>query len=182
MLAMLHYPEVQSRAQAELDNVIGTSRLPDFGDKTSLPYLNAVLSEALRWYPITPMAIPHYTTQCDVYNGYFIPEGTTVLGNVWAILHDETIYPEPFKFNPERFLGDEKPPDPAEIGAFGFGRRICPGRHLAINSVWLAIAYILATFDLKRALDANGVEEDAPPIEYTDGVVVCVASQNYQIL
>ncbi|KAF8891878.1 cytochrome P450 [Infundibulicybe gibba] len=151
--AMLHYPEVQSRAQAELESVIGKSRLPDFGDKASLPYLSAVLSETLRWHPIAPI-------------------GAAVMANVWAIQHDETMYPEPFKFKPERYLGEEKAPDPAETGAFGFGRRICPGRHLAINSVWLAIAYILATFDLKRAVDANGVEEDAPPIEYTDGIII----------
>ncbi|KAI0259753.1 cytochrome P450 [Gloeopeniophorella convolvens] len=81
ILAMLKYPEVQREAQAEIDNVVGNSRLPDFSDQDSLPYVNAVLKEALRWHPVLPLAIPHRTTQPHTYNGYFIPVGATVIGN-----------------------------------------------------------------------------------------------------
>ena len=55
ILAMTLYPEVQSRAHAELDAVVGTDRLPDFGDRDELPYINALCSEVLRWLPVTPL-------------------------------------------------------------------------------------------------------------------------------
>ena len=126
---MVLHPTEQKKAQAELDAVVGTDRLPEFSDEDSLPYVTAVLKETLRWLPVAPQAIAHCTNADDEYNGYFIPKGTTVIGNSWAILHDEERYPEPFKYVPERFLKDGKinPQvlDP-EVAAFGFGRRFVP--------------------------------------------------------
>ncbi|KAF9462161.1 cytochrome P450 [Collybia nuda] len=174
MLAMVLHPAIQARAQAELEKVVGTSRMPDFEDQPSLPYINAMLSETLRWNPVTPLAVPHKAIHDDVYDGFYIPAGSTVVGNVWAILHDEKIYPEPFEFKPERFLqeeGKDLPPDPIAIGAFGFGRRICPGRYFALNSAWIAIVSILSTFDITKARDTNGHEIE-PAIDYTDGLVI----------
>ncbi|KAG6826714.1 hypothetical protein H0H92_014761 [Tricholoma furcatifolium] len=78
-----------------------------------------------------------------------------------AINLDENVYSEPYLFNPSRFLprpeGNEEP-RPFDNEAFGFGRRICPGRHLAEGSVWIAIASILATFNIKRAVREDGSE------------------------
>ncbi|KAJ8495804.1 hypothetical protein ONZ45_g12698 [Pleurotus djamor] len=81
--AMLLYPEVQAKAQEEVDRVIGDARLPEFSDRESLPYLNAVVREVLRWNPVAPLGLPHMATQDDEYNGYFIPAGTTIIGNTW---------------------------------------------------------------------------------------------------
>jgi cytochrome P450 len=53
-LATLVYPEVQKRAQQELDRVVGRERLPEFRDKAGLPYLDAVMRECLRWLPVIP--------------------------------------------------------------------------------------------------------------------------------
>ncbi|KAF8966595.1 cytochrome P450 [Flammula alnicola] len=176
MLAMANYPEVQSKAQAEIDNVIGSSRLPDFSDRPSLPYLEATLLETMRWHAITPLSLPHRAIHEDEYNGYKIPAGkTTLLTSITyrAILHDEELYPAPFQFKPERFLQEEGrgvQPDPTNIGSFGFGRRICPGRHLASNSAWIAMAYILSTYNISKAVDADGKVVE-PLVKFTDGLV-----------
>ena len=79
------YPDAQAKAQAELDAVVGPSRLPDFSDRASLVYLNAVIKEAMRWMPPAPLGLTHGTREDDVMNGYFIPARTVLLGNIWYI-------------------------------------------------------------------------------------------------
>ncbi|KAK0446305.1 cytochrome P450 [Armillaria borealis] len=162
ILAFLLYPEVQAKAQAELDAVVGPNRLPNFDDRPQLPYIEAILLEALRWNPVVPMSfdvgIAHRNVQEDVYRGYYIPAGTTIIGNTWwiskAILHDEKDYPNPLVFDPERFMSAEgKECQPEPIAAFGFGRRICPGRYLASNTAWIAIASMASTLSFTKAVD-----------------------------
>ena len=80
------YPEVQKAAQAELDTVVGSGRLPEFADRDKLPYINAVVKEIMRWYPVAPLGLARLNTADDVYNGYFIPEGSIVMVNVWYVL------------------------------------------------------------------------------------------------
>lgn len=80
---MTLFPEVQRKAQEEIDRVIGTTRLPTFNDRDSLPYINAVLLEAWRWHPVIPMGLPHVAKVDDVVNGFCIPKGAIVLPNVW---------------------------------------------------------------------------------------------------
>lgn len=75
ILAMVLHPEIQARARAEVDSVVGRSRLPDFEDRPKMPYLEAVMSECLRWNPVTPLAVPHCTVRDDVYDGHYIPAG-----------------------------------------------------------------------------------------------------------
>ncbi|PBL03448.1 cytochrome P450 [Armillaria gallica] len=186
MLAFLLYPEVQAKAQAELDAVVGPTRLPNFDDRPQLPYIEAILSEALRWNPVLPMGIAHRSMQEDVYRGYYIPAGmpwirfssllllipctgATVVGNAWAILHDETDYPNPLVFDPERFMSAEgKEPQPYPMAAFGFGRRICPGRYLASNTAWIAIASMASTLSFTKAVDPEGRVVE-PSTTFTDG-------------
>ncbi|OAX34805.1 cytochrome P450 [Rhizopogon vinicolor AM-OR11-026] len=76
LLAMILHPEVQAKAQADIDRVVGKDRLPDFNDRPTLPYVEAVLRETLRWHPVLPFGVPHATTTSDIYNGYFIPKGS----------------------------------------------------------------------------------------------------------
>ena len=82
ILAMTLHPEIQKRAQAELDAVLG-DRLPTFADKDDLPFVTAVMKEVLRWIPVLPLAVPHRAMSTDQYKGYFIPAGASVLGNTW---------------------------------------------------------------------------------------------------
>ncbi|KAH7922734.1 cytochrome P450 [Leucogyrophana mollusca] len=159
-LAMVLHPDVQAKAQAELDSVIGPGRLPDFNDRATLPYINAIVKEVLRWNPVAPLGLPHMVTNDDTYDGYFIPAGTIVIGNTWTILHDERNYLQPMRFLPERFLTtdgkeDESVRDPA-TAAFGYGRRICPGRFAADAQLWISVACLLMVFDIKPGVDKDG--------------------------
>ncbi|KAF7978447.1 hypothetical protein HWV62_638 [Athelia sp. TMB] len=173
MLAMVLHPEVQTKAQAEMDLVLGRSNLPTFADQESLPYLAAVMQEVFRWQVVAPFGVPHMSTADDEYRGYYIPEGTIVIPNAHQMLNDEHVYPEPSKFNPERFFKDGKIDLSVRsplIAAFGFGRRICPGRALGESSAWLAAGSILAMFNLSKATDHNGVTIE-PSGRYTSGLV-----------
>ena len=77
------YPEVQRRAQAELAAVVGPHRLPEFEDQKKLPYINAIVKECLRWQNVFTLGLPHRVMEDDEYNGYRIPKGSIVLGNIW---------------------------------------------------------------------------------------------------
>lgn len=80
---MLQYPDVQLKAREELDRVIEDLRLPTLADRSSLPYINAIWKETLRWNPIAPLALPHVVQQDDEYAGYLIPKGAMIMANVW---------------------------------------------------------------------------------------------------
>ncbi|KAF8879274.1 cytochrome P450 [Infundibulicybe gibba] len=172
-LAMAMYPEVQKKAQAEIDSVTGGARLPCFDDRDSLPYVNAIIKEVLRWQVVAPLAATHASTEEDVYEGYRIPKDSIVIGNAWAILHDPIEFPEPEEFRPERFIKDGKL-DPnrldPNIAAFGFGRRICPGRFLGDTSLYIYISSTLAVFDVTSPLDENGQTVQLKP-EMTSGLL-----------
>jgi cytochrome P450 len=157
-LLMTMFPDVQRKAKAELDAVVGSDRLPRAADQPLMPFLTAVGKEVLRWHPVAPIALPHACAADDVYGGYFIPKGATVWGNTWLLLHDPAVYPDPHAFNPERFLGPTPQPDPAEHGAFGYGRRRCPAVDFAQASLFTVMALALATLDIARARDASGAE------------------------
>ncbi|KAI0033580.1 cytochrome P450 [Vararia minispora EC-137] len=172
-LVMTLFPSAQRKAQAEIDLVIGSERLPCFDDRNDLPYVDALLKECLRWGPVAPIALPHRLMRDDVYDGYLLPEGSVIWANIWAMLHDSDKYDSPEEFIPDRFLsscGKEPEQDPG-VAVFGFGRRICPGLHLAIEIAWIQIALVLAVFDISKAIDECG-EEITPTTEYTQGGIV----------
>ena len=81
------HPDAQKKAQAELDAVIGPTRLSTHTDRAELPYVNALLKECHRWLPAGPMSLPHAAVKDDEYNGWFIPAGATILPNVWCALY-----------------------------------------------------------------------------------------------
>ncbi|KAI0042144.1 cytochrome P450 [Auriscalpium vulgare] len=155
MLAL--YPDVQTRAQAEIDAVIGRERLPSFSDRASLPYIEAMCKEILRWRVAVPIGVPHATSEDDIFEGYFIPKGTLVIANAWSILHDPAVYPDPETFNPERFLTDDGQfkDDLALSVAFGGGKRICPGRFLAESTLFMSTATVLSACTVGRKDDSK---------------------------
>ncbi|THH07084.1 hypothetical protein EW145_g3633 [Phellinidium pouzarii] len=172
ILAMLLYPETQRRGQEELDRVIGKDILPTMEDKTNLPYINALCNEALRWQTVAPLGLAHCPTKDDVYNGYFIPAGITIYANIWAMQRDPLEYPEPEKFIPERWMPSDGKRTPLDVykTQFGFGRRTCPGKHFAANSIFIDIASILAAFNIEMASDENGAQI-IPVVDYVEGFV-----------
>ena len=80
---MTLYPEIQRRAQKEVDEVIGTERIPILSDRGSLPYVEAIVLELLRWLPITPLNVPHASSEEDVFEGFYIPKGSVIMVNQW---------------------------------------------------------------------------------------------------
>ncbi|KAI0049074.1 cytochrome P450 [Auriscalpium vulgare] len=170
-LAMTIFPDVQRKAHEEIDAVIGNDRLPTFADRAHLPYVEALVSEILRWGTVTPLGLPHRVSRDDVHNGFFIPKDAIVLTNVKGMLHDPDVYPDPWNFKPERFISAEGQPaeqDP-RICCFGFGRRICPGLNLADATVWASVAMSLAVFDIRRKV-VDGVEI-VPEPRYEDSII-----------
>jgi cytochrome P450 len=75
VLALAMHPDVQRRAQAEIDSVTGRTRLPNSGDRSSLPYVEAIANEALRWMNVHPLGVYKCSIEDDFYEGYFIPAG-----------------------------------------------------------------------------------------------------------
>jgi len=175
-LVMSLYPDVQQKAQAEIDTVmIHTSgRLPTFADRPDLLYIEALIKEIHRWNPVVPLSLPHYLIQEDTYNGYTIPAGTTVIPNSWGILHNPSLYPDPFVFRPERYLtkegvNDGINPDPRPY-AFGYGRRVCPGESVADASLFITVVKLLASFNITKALNEHG-EPIEPVVEYSSAIM-----------
>lgn len=142
----LQNPEVVNKAQAELDSVIGPERLPSFSDKDSCPYINAFISELLRRHPISPFGVPHMVTQDDEYMGYRIPTDTIIVANQMGMNMDETIFDNPGNFDPDRYMRNADLPHPA---TFGFGRRQCPGHHIARANLFIVISRILWGYNIK---------------------------------
>ncbi|KAH7923690.1 cytochrome P450 [Leucogyrophana mollusca] len=175
ILALVLYPRVQERACAEIDAVLGSARLPTFDDRSSLPYVEAVLREVLRWHNGVPLGLPHATTASDTFEGYYIPKDAIVIFNAWGMSHSSSDPDDDTRFNPDRhFLPDGKlSPHTAFTAdpAFGFGRRICPGRFFADGSAWAAIVTILSVLRIAKAKDAEGKEIEVKP-EFTTGSAV----------
>ncbi|EPS25872.1 hypothetical protein PDE_00808 [Penicillium oxalicum 114-2] len=144
VLAAVTYPAVMQKAQTEIHQVVGDGRLPAMEDLVNLPYTCALATESLRWRPLVPLGFPHALMEEDEYMGYRIPKGATVLPCHWAMDLDETIFEKPTEFIPERWLENKDLP----LAAFGFGRRGCPGRFVAKDSMCMAIARMLWTFDI----------------------------------
>ncbi|KAG9103434.1 hypothetical protein FRC06_010852 [Ceratobasidium sp. 370] len=180
-LAMALYPEVQAKAQAEISAYFQTQstddiprRMISLEDRRHLPYTSALLHELLRWHPITPIVGHRSSNQDDnnVISGgktYRIPAKSLVLVNIWKILHNPDVYEQPERFMPERYLVANPPPEP-ETYAFGFGRRNCPGMHIAQQSMWISVSNLLANFMVSKAKDENGVEI-APKENYSNMIV-----------
>ncbi|KAG0699383.1 cytochrome P450 [Suillus ampliporus] len=173
LLAMLLHPDVQSRALADIKAVCGDN-VPSFEHRPSLPYIEAICREVLRWQPILPLGLPHVTSQDDIYEGYLIPKGSIVMVNEWALSRDEGVYLDASRFDPQRHLTAEgKLKDGPLAGhfSFGFGRRICPGRHFAELSLWAAMVSILSTIRITKAQNSEGIDIPVIP-EYTTGLII----------
>ncbi|EPQ51236.1 cytochrome P450 [Gloeophyllum trabeum ATCC 11539] len=171
-LAMVLYPEAQRRAQAEIDSVVGTDRLPTIDDRTHLPYVDSLVKEVFRCFPATPLGAPHRLIKDDVHAGYTIPKGSIVLANIWWFLHDPKRYSDPHMFDPTRYSAQpHRPADPDPLSiCFGFGRRSCPGSLLADSVVFLACASCLAVLDIQKATKADGSPIE-PVYRSTKGII-----------
>jgi len=163
LLAMMYYPDAFKKASEEIIRVIGTERLPTFDDRDSLPYVECVFNETLRWGAPVPLNLPHTLAEDDEYNGFTLRKGSFVIANIWSMLRDESLYPDASAFKPERFM--EADPDKRRMMdprnyIFGFGRRRCPGADLVNSTIWLLMVTMIATIDVSMPLDKN-VDSDS---------------------
>lgn len=165
-MAMVLHPDVFRKLQVEMDSVVGDMRLPTFEDRPALSYLECVLKEMVRWNVPVPLGMPHRLMEDNTYRKFTIPAGSSVLVNIHSILQD---CDKPNEFIPERYINNNKLPNPHTV-IFGFGRRICPGRHFSEESLWLISAHMIATMDINKAIDENG-DVITPPLEFTTGFV-----------
>ncbi|KAF7585980.1 hypothetical protein BBP40_009752 [Aspergillus hancockii] len=154
------YPEVQRRAQEELDRIVGRDRLPNVEDEGNLPFCRAIIKEVERCHNPFWLGTPHMASEDFTYNGYFIPKDTVLVLNTWTLHHDEKRYPQAHTFNPERYMNDSLTSAHSSILAdankrdhwmFGAGRRICPAIGLAEREIWLTISRMLWSFNMEAA-------------------------------
>ncbi|GHJ87894.1 hypothetical protein NliqN6_4296 [Naganishia liquefaciens] len=155
IMAAAVFPEAQRRVQEELDRVVGRDRLPSFDDQDDLPVTWAFIRESYRWRPVSSGGFQHKTTEDIDWKGFFIPAGTPILGNHWGIHRDPTYYPDPETFNIDRWLvKDEEKNFTLDRNMkhfqFGFGRRVCPGQHIADRSVFINTSSLLWAFRVSQ--------------------------------
>ncbi|CAH0045051.1 unnamed protein product [Clonostachys solani] len=177
VLNLILHPEVQQKARAELEDVIGTDengdllRLPEFEDRAQLKFLEYTIQETTRWAPLSPLGVPHATITDESYKGYHIPAGSVVYANAWAMSRDEKVYSSADDFIPERYapVSEGGYGEPLPDGPFGFGRRVCPGQYLALSGVYIIIATMIATMDMKCPVDEVG-NELKPKVSFSNGL------------
>ncbi|ESK85931.1 cytochrome [Moniliophthora roreri MCA 2997] len=164
VMALVSFPDVQRKAQVEIDRVVGEERMPSLADVKDLPYMRALIKEIHRFRPVIPLA-PHATMTDEEYHGFAIPKGTTIFANTYGILHNPRDFDDPDMFNPDRYLlneyGIKEGVDPSPFRdniTFGYGRRACPGIHLVENSLNLNTMNLIWAFDFKTAKDSMGNE------------------------
>ncbi|KAJ7251438.1 cytochrome P450 [Mycena rebaudengoi] len=184
ILAMLANPDVQKRAQEEIDAVVHEGHLPSFDDEESLPLSNLDVNGNLNYFvqQLMPLPLKTHTAGTEflrVLLSSLTPVGCLIGSSirtstycVRAMLYDEIAYPDPHKFNPDRFLlnGRLNPAvrDPSLV--FGFGRRVCPGRHMAQSTLWITVASLLAVFNITKAIGEDGQILE-PSYEYHSALV-----------
>ncbi|EDU45739.1 CypX Cytochrome P450 [Pyrenophora tritici-repentis] len=167
LLAMVLFPETQRVAQEELDRVVGPGRLPEWEDEEHLPYLRAMMKEVLRWRPVNKAGMMHASSEEDWYRGWFIPKGSVVMLNWWAIHMDPSLHPSPTIFSPSRYLNSplssaqymtSADPSARDHFSFGAGRRACPGVHVAERSMFINMARVLWGFSIRKKIGKDGKE------------------------
>uniref|UniRef100_A0A8C8W6D2 Uncharacterized protein n=1 Tax=Peromyscus maniculatus bairdii TaxID=230844 RepID=A0A8C8W6D2_PERMB len=147
LLLMILHPDVQSRIQQEIDEVIGQGRHPEMADQARMPYTNAVIHEVQRFADIVPVNIPHMTSRDIEVQGFVIPKGTTLITNLSSVLKDETVWEKPLQFHPEHFLDAQGHFVKHEaFMPFSAGRRACLGEPLARMELFLFFTCLLQRF------------------------------------
>ncbi|KAF8597624.1 cytochrome P450 [Ceratobasidium sp. AG-I] len=147
ILTMALHPEMVKKAQIEIESVAGNDQRPNLNHRKLLPFVDAFIQETMRSFPPLPLGLPHRASEGFEFRGHWIPKGAIISPNIWAMLHDSRVYSTPYSFDPTRFLKANPDLDPRKF-VFGFGRRACPGVHIANNGTWLTCTGLLAALDV----------------------------------
>lgn len=150
MSLLLNHPNELEKARAEIDEHIGHERLVEETDFPNLPYIQCIVNESLRLFPVAPLLVPHEPSEDCTIGGFDVSGGTMVLVNAWGIHRDPKVWEDPLSFKPERFEGMGNANEGYRFIPFGMGRRQCPGSGLANRVVSLALASLIQCFEWKR--------------------------------
>ncbi|KAI8150053.1 cytochrome P450 [Fennellomyces sp. T-0311] len=165
IVILSHHPEVQQKMRDEVDEFIKIhNRFPVFSERESFPYLLSVQKECMRYRPTSPFGLLHEATEDFEFRGYFIPKGTVLACNMYAMHWNPERYTDPKKFIPERFMDNIRTMSAAANSRienrdhynFGWGRRICPGIHMAEVQMFNVMVRLIAKSEILPALDAQG--------------------------
>ncbi|CAN0873201.1 Cytochrome P450 81Q32 [Linum grandiflorum] len=153
---LLNNPSALTKAQSELERVVGNERFVEETDLPKLEYLQGIIKETMRMHPALPLLIPHESSQDCVVGGYRVPSNTILLINSWNIHNDPKIWKDPHDFKPERFLGlgDHG----LRFLPFGYGRRSCPGEGLGMKMVSFTLSTLIQCFHFDKANDSEPVD------------------------
>ncbi|XP_030061953.1 cytochrome P450 2J2 [Microcaecilia unicolor] len=149
LLHMLLKPDVQEKVQAEIDRVIGLSRLPVMEDRANMPYTNAVIHEIQRISNIVPLNVPRATVCDTTIAGFSLPKGTPISANLTSVLFDKNEWETPYEFNPEHFLENGQFRKREAFLPFSIGKRVCLGEQLAKTELFLFFTSLLQKFEFQ---------------------------------
>ncbi|NXO87366.1 CP2J2 protein, partial [Sitta europaea] len=155
LLFMAMHPEIQARAQAEIDAVIGQARPPTLEDRTNLHYTNAVIHEVQRKGNVVPFNVPRMAMEDAYLDGYYIPKGTGIMANLSSLMFDKNEWKTPDAFNPEHFLKDGKFWKNEYFLPFSMGKRSCLGEVLARAELFLFFTSLLQKFTFQAPPDSK---------------------------
>uniref|UniRef100_A0A674NRT5 Cytochrome P450 3A n=1 Tax=Takifugu rubripes TaxID=31033 RepID=A0A674NRT5_TAKRU len=159
-------PKIQKKLQEEIDKTFPGKVPPNYDDLMQLEYLDMVVNESMRVFPILSRLERMTKTSVEI-NGFTIPKGTVVAIPVYVLQHDKAYWPEPEAFKPERFSKENKDNvDPYAYLPFGAGPRNCIGNRFALVLMKLAIAEILQHYSFVPCK-----ETDIPMVLNTEGLV-----------
>nr|AUD09150.1 cytochrome P450 family 2 subfamily B [Neotoma stephensi] len=175
-LLLLKYPHVAEKVQKEIDQVIGSHRLPTLDDRNKMPYTDAVIHEIQRFSDLAPIGAPHKVTKDTLFRGYLLPKNTEVYPILSSALHDPQYFEQPDTFNPDHFLDANGALKKSEaFMPFSLGKRMCLGEGIAHNELFLFFTTILQNFSVSSPVAPKDI--DLSPKESGIGKV----PQKYQI-
>ncbi|MFD9408800.1 cytochrome P450 [Streptomyces sp. NPDC059989] len=167
---LARHPEEQNRAREEISRVLG-DRTPEAADLDRLPYLTQVLKEAMRLYPAAPV-IGRKAVAATEIGGHTVPAGADVILAPWVTHRHPSYWPDPDRFDPERFTAEAEKDRPRYAWfPFGGGPRACIGQHFSMLESVIALAMILRTYEFE-AVDTD-IPVSAGITLRTDGPARC---------
>lgn len=153
-------PDKQEKLWLEVMNVVGPTAVPSFEDRSDMPYTKSVMLEIFRIASTSPFANFHHTTAAVEFKGYHIPKDTVIVGNLFGLHHDENLWSEPEKFQPERFVIDKKENSLPPMIPFSVGLRTCLGQQYFKSTFFVMLTSIIQQFRLDWDVSVPRPTED----------------------
>jgi 3-hydroxyphenylacetate 6-hydroxylase len=152
-------PDIQEKGYKEITKIYGNDISEIWtnpGEEARVPYITGFTREVLRYFTVLRLALPRATQRDVKYEGYVIPEGSTVFLNAWACNMDPEVYQDPHTFSPERFIENPELP----IFTYGVGTRMCAGYVLGNRELYIVFLRLLGSFRILPESKEHGVEWD----------------------